>query len=161
MNRKSRAGFTLIEMLVVMVILGILASLAVPTFSRWYPNYRLRAAAREVYSTFQTARLAAIKEGSATTYGAVTFDTGNKTYRAFIDTNNDWAPTGTERILKQVTLPDSVDFDDITLPTDRTRFNNRGLVDMTGSGDGTVKLKNDNGREETVTLLPAGSVKID
>ena len=151
----------MIEMLVVMVVLSILAALAVPTFSRWYPNYRLKAAAREVYSTLQTARLAAIKEGSATTYGAVTFDTANKTYRAFIDTNNDWAPTGTERILKQVTLPDSVSFKDISLPGDRTRFNNRGLVDMTGSGDGQVELQNDNGREETITLVPAGAVKIE
>ena len=158
MSKKSRAGFTLIELLVVMVVLSVLATVAIPTFTRWYPNYRLRTAAREIYSTFQTARMAAIKTGNASTFGAVTFDTGNKTYMAFIDEDDNWVPTGTERILKQVTLPDDVDYNDITLASDRTRFNSRGLV--TG-GTGYVKLVNDNGRTQKITVWTAGNIEID
>ena len=160
MRNSSQTGFTMIEMLVVMVILGILATLAIPTFSVWYPNYRLKTAAREVYATLQTARLAAVKNGNSTVYGAVTFDTGTKTYTAFIDEDNNWAATGAERVLKQVTLPDDVDFKNITLTSDRTRFTSRGLVDLTGSTAGQVELENDNGRTETIILNPAGSVKI-
>ena len=148
----------MIELLVVMVVLSVLATVAIPTFSRWYPNYRLRTAAREIYSTFQTARMAAIKTGNASTFGAVTFDTGNKTYMAFIDEDDNWVPTGTERILKQVTLPDDVDYNDITLASDRTRFNSRGLV--TG-GTGDVELVNDNGRTQKITVWTAGNIEID
>lgn len=148
----------MIELLVVMVVLSVLATVAIPTFSRWYPNYRLRTAAREIYSTFQTARMAAIKTGNASTFGAVTFDTGNKTYMAFIDEDDNWVPTGTERILKQVTLPDDVDFNNISLVSDRTRFDSRGLV--TG-GTGDVELVNDNGRTQKITVWTAGNIEID
>ena len=147
----------MIEILVTLVVLGVMAAIAVPTFYNWYPNYRLKAAAREVYTTFQTARLAAIKEGTATTFAAVTFDTTNNSYQAFIDTNNDWVPTGSEQILRQVTLPADVKIAAVTLPSARTRFNDRGLVD---SGTGYVELQNDKNKTETITLLPAGSAQI-
>lgn len=151
----------MIEMLVVMVVMAVLATIAIPTFTRWFPNYRLKTAAREVYSTFQTARLAAVKAGNASTYAAVTFDTGNKTYMAFIDEDGDWAPTGTERILKQVTLPNDVNFNDVNLTSDRTRFDNRGLVDVIGSSAGFVELVNDRGRTEKITLRTSGSAQIE
>jgi len=59
---RSQAGFTMMEVLVVIIILGILASLAIPGFARWLPNYRLRGAARDLYSNFQLAKAGAIKD---------------------------------------------------------------------------------------------------
>ncbi|MFQ5653681.1 MAG: Tfp pilus assembly protein FimT/FimU [Planctomycetota bacterium] len=44
----SRGGYTLIELVVVIIILGILASMAIPRLEGLSPRYRLRAAAREV-----------------------------------------------------------------------------------------------------------------
>jgi len=58
---KQAKGFTIIELVVIIVIMGILATIAVPGFSRWLPNYRLRAAARDVFSNLQHAKLTAIK----------------------------------------------------------------------------------------------------
>ncbi|MBW2342352.1 MAG: prepilin-type N-terminal cleavage/methylation domain-containing protein, partial [Deltaproteobacteria bacterium] len=58
---KRSNGFSFIELLVTIVILGIVALIAIPGFSRWLPNYRLRAATRDVFSNFQHARLTAIK----------------------------------------------------------------------------------------------------
>ena len=54
-------GFSTIELLITMIILGIVALIAIPGFSRWLPNYRLRVAARDVLSNFQHARLSAIR----------------------------------------------------------------------------------------------------
>jgi len=58
---KRKGGFTLIELLITIIILGIVVLIAIPGFSRWLPNYRLRVAARDVFSNFQHARLTAVK----------------------------------------------------------------------------------------------------
>jgi prepilin-type N-terminal cleavage/methylation domain-containing protein len=57
----GQAGFTLVELLVIIAVLGILATFAIPAFSVWLPNYRLGSAARNMYSNFQWARMNAIK----------------------------------------------------------------------------------------------------
>jgi prepilin-type N-terminal cleavage/methylation domain-containing protein len=49
---KSASGFTMIEVLIVIVILAILMSIAIPGFSRWLPNYRLKGAARDFTPAF-------------------------------------------------------------------------------------------------------------
>ena len=62
--RKRETGFSLIELLVIIVIIAILAAIAIPGFSAWLPNYRLRQAARDVYSNLQRAKVNAIKSNS-------------------------------------------------------------------------------------------------
>src|SRR5512136_2836896 len=59
---KRERGFTLLELMVTIVILCILLGLAIPGFSRWLPNYRLRGAARDMYSNLQLAKMTAVKD---------------------------------------------------------------------------------------------------
>ena len=59
---RGALGFTMIEVMVVMVILAILSSIAIPGFSRWLPNYRLKGAARDFYSNLQLAKSGAIRD---------------------------------------------------------------------------------------------------
>lgn len=74
---KGKSGFTIIELLVALVILGALASIAIPAFSVWLPRYRLKGAARDVFSNMQLAKLEAIKQNANC---SVTMDTGNNQY---------------------------------------------------------------------------------
>jgi len=63
-TKRQNAGFTLIEVPVVIVIMAILAAIAIPGFSGWLPDYRLRQAARDLYSNLQRAKINAIKSNS-------------------------------------------------------------------------------------------------
>ena len=55
MNRRRQRGFTLIELMLVLVILGILAAIVVPKFSGRTEQARLTAAQTQISSSFGTA----------------------------------------------------------------------------------------------------------
>jgi prepilin-type N-terminal cleavage/methylation domain-containing protein len=63
--RRSAAGFTLVEMIIVMGILGILAVWGIPALLQTLNRARLVGAAKEIATMFQVARLEAIKKGGA------------------------------------------------------------------------------------------------
>ena len=159
MIKKNQAGFTMIEMLVVMVVLSVLATIAIPTFSRWYPNYRLRTTAREIYSTIQTAKMTAVKEN---TNVVVWFDKDNDTFGAFVDTNGDNSKDGGERSLKDGTIHEDVDLYDIADfgLGDLTYFDTRGLAE---GGWGNIKLRRSddpNSRIMRIGIWLSGTVEI-
>ena len=82
---KRQAGFTLLELLVTIAILAILAGVAIPAFSSWLPNYRLRSAALDVFSNFQQTKVLAVR---ANENHFVVFDPGNNRYRIEDDAGN-------------------------------------------------------------------------
>jgi type IV fimbrial biogenesis protein FimT len=59
-RRRSQRGFTLIEIMVSLTVLGILLMVALPNFSEWLQNLQLRAASEATLNGLQVARAAAI-----------------------------------------------------------------------------------------------------
>ncbi len=78
---RKNSGFTMTELMVTIAVVAILASLAIPNFIAWLPNYRLQSGAEEIQSTLQLARITAIKENAAV---KVTFNTAKETYQASV-----------------------------------------------------------------------------
>src|SRR4030042_419026 len=74
---KNQKGVTLLELIIVMVIIAIGATLMVPGISSWMPHYRLRSATRDIASTMRIAQMKAISNNL--TY-QVSFDPGNRSY---------------------------------------------------------------------------------
>jgi type IV fimbrial biogenesis protein FimT len=98
MSRAKQHGFTIYELLITMLMIGIILSIGVPSFTAFTQNSRISGTANDLHSSFQLARSEAARSKSNITICASansmdaaancggTFDDG---WIIFIDLNGD------------------------------------------------------------------------
>ena len=133
---KMRKGFTLIEVLVILAIVGILIVLGYPSIRTSIEVRKLDDNAREILATLQRAKFQAVK---TKTIHSMSFDLAQNTYTLSIYdyTNNQW------RIIQRKVLSAPVNFSLISLAdpdnlgaidtANQVIFNSLGFADRQGS----------------------------
>jgi type IV fimbrial biogenesis protein FimT len=158
----SQKGFSFIEVLMVMVIIGILCTIAVPNLSGMMRSYRLKSAANDLASTLQLARSTAISQNANS---FITFNTGTQSYSAFSDngegggTLNDGTQSGTEPTIKALSVRNEY-AGQITMGA--PSFGNSIFFSSQGSCNaaGSILLQSTSGESYQVVVSLGGSVKV-
>jgi type IV fimbrial biogenesis protein FimT len=151
----------MVELMITIAIIAILSAIAVPNIIGWLPNYRLKAAARDMVSNFQKAKMEAVKANKDViiqfTPGAYAASGQVGSYRIFVDDNSDENFTAGERVLGQVNMPKNVSLYTTNFPGDTTGYNSRALP---LSPQGNVRIRNNKSRYYEASLSTAGNVKL-
>lgn len=113
-NRANRTGvrrdggFTILEAIVVVAIVGILVLIVAPAFLNMINRIKLTGTAREIASLMQAARMEAIKLGAP---AYVAYDATENRFFAFVDLDRDGAESDGDRVLAaRVYVPTKIEF---------------------------------------------------
>jgi len=96
-----KGGFTLLELMVVMAVLGVLLTTAVPSFKESMDRNAVTAAANNLLSSILLARSEAVKRETTVT---VAKDSTWRQWNVFIDTNSNHAHDAGETLLGEFSL---------------------------------------------------------
>jgi len=158
-TKNNNKGFTILEMMIIVVIIGITATLAMPQFERTMEKLKLKNAGRDIISSLRLARSFTVLQRSQ--FG-VYFDLNSNRYVLFKDTTNPGDFTydaGSDSDMVAGTLPHNVGFSTITFPNFVVIFK----PDGSASNSGTVGLYSSAGAYGSFTvdvLSSTGRVKL-
>jgi prepilin-type N-terminal cleavage/methylation domain-containing protein len=173
-TKSGQKGFTLVEVMVVVAIIGILAAIATPLLLNSLPNMRLRGAARDIYSAMMQTKVEALRRGACV---ALWFDAPNDAYTMFVDNGtgggtecNGVIDGGELVLIPATTLPNQVTFVSGGCPgvviangTTAMTFTSRGIPVIFGNGTvGICAIDSLNNiiRQRSVIVSLAGRIRI-
>ncbi|MDC0435319.1 GspH/FimT family pseudopilin [bacterium] len=169
---QIETGFSLIEVLVAIAILGILAAIAVPSFQDFVSDSRQTGVYKDVSSAFRYARSEAIKRSNGVTVCARASDTScsdddwNDGLLVFSDSVSDGAILeldGSDEVLRIISIDSShasIDASALTaadasaVASTAIRFNGRG---QTNWKRGTVVICDERGAGHAKAFVMTGS----
>lgn len=125
---KSNRGFSLIEIMVVIGIIAILATIAVPNIIGWRTKQRFLAATSDVHEAIKMARSAAIKDNTTV---VIQFQLNR--FTVFEDNDADGSQDPGERTIFSSGFLNDIDIT-TSFPGHRLSFNGRGLTNAVGAG---------------------------
>jgi prepilin-type N-terminal cleavage/methylation domain-containing protein len=161
LDKKSKViamdGYSLIELMVVVAIIGILASLGIPTYREWNTQYQLRQAVTQIGNTLTLSRMAAMNRDKIVTVtlasagGTVTLGAADSANSVILpDQTMQSAITGVVSV-----PPPNPPAGPITV-----QFSPRGIrSNPIGTADLLITVSNVNGLQYSLVVKPTGKVK--
>ena len=142
---RKDTGFTLMELMVVIGIIGILSGIAIPSYIKWLPGHRVGSAAQDVMSSLEFARINAIKTNADVT---LNFDWDNERVTVVDSDAN---------TLRTRRMPSDVDLQNSGLGTPVT-FNGHGF--STSAGQVIVENTKNATLRRSINLTLGGNASI-
>lgn len=133
---KKNSGFTLLEMLTVIAIIGILLAIAVPNTIQWRDTMQFNSAVRQVKISIEETRMAAIRSNMP---ARIDFTDGGNSYNTVrwdVSANSPATP-------ETVQLPPGTILASSSFGSDRLQFNGNGMIH--NAFGGTLEIKNRSG----------------
>ena len=151
---KKRAVFTLLELMVVIIIIGILAAVAIPNMGGWFGKRDLDSITRQMFSDLQRARSEAITRGRTVT---IQINKGAGWYEIHDSTGS--------QIVPQTTMPNNITIANTTFVTvDTSGIDSRGFATKPGSitiHSNAFNAYKEILKDRIITLTLGGAVSIN
>ena len=143
------------ELVIVVVTIGIMAAMAVPSFMDYFPRLQTRAAIREIASQLRLARSTAITEKRPI---GVHFDSYEGGYTVFMDTVDVGSQVfdETDPVIRTTEFPPQVEYG-------YTTFNNNVVIfdaDGSASSSGSITFFSQQDEELYEVSVIAGTGKV-
>ena len=139
MAKRGSQGLTVVELILCMAILAVLLTIASPLLAQFSTGYKLRAAARELATDLQFARLLAVKE--------------NRDFQVICDSNSYQVVRVSDGFVAKA-RNFSADYPQVTLSAPVVTFNSRG-----NAGSQIITVSNF-AASKNITVGSTGRVKL-
>lgn len=156
MRRTSNGGFTLIELVIVLVLLGVITAIATPSFMHYMKSQRLSGACRQLFTDLTKARAQAVGQNCR-----IIIELTNSTdYKIIRDTNNnsviDTGETGETRSIRPT-------YHDVTFSAATAATSFTPIFYPNGTGNnGTISVTSSSlSQTKTITFSTMGRIKIN
>jgi type IV fimbrial biogenesis protein FimT len=145
-------GFTLIELMIGLVVLGILVMAAVPSYTAWIHNSKIRTTAEAVLNGIQLARAEAVRRNTNVTFVLGAGPTSDWTVTALYP-----APVAPEVIQTRAAAQGSANVTVVAVPANSTAitFNSLGRVLAANAAPNPAAPFTSLAFDVPVTILPA------
>jgi prepilin-type N-terminal cleavage/methylation domain-containing protein len=152
---RTEKGFTLTELMITIMIIGIISALSLPGFARFMGTWKLAGDADHFAAAIRTARAAAVTKNVTTVFS---FDRDAGTFFYYEDTDGDGNRDDTEYCSATYRLEPGVVFSAHTLSSPTMSFGAMGSTRESGS----ITLRNSYNRTKTVRVFGGtGNVTVD
>lgn len=149
--KMNKRGVTLLELIIVMVIIGIGATLLAPGIGSWIPIYRLKGATRDVVSMLRTAQMKAV---STNLEYRVYFNAGERMY--WIERGNQ--SSNSTNWVGTTAVDNAAREGNINILPSGVTINFTGFKEFnpnSTSSSGSLTLTNSKGSTREITLTPS------